>query len=82
MNLFSILRVAFKSIGSNKLRTFLTMLGVIIGVTAVIMMVAISTGTEATIAENINSLGANLIFISPALRVFPQACCVGCAQPF
>jgi putative ABC transport system permease protein len=65
MDLISILRVAWKSINANKLRTFLTMLGVIIGVTAVIMMVAISNGTEATIAENINSLGANLIFISP-----------------
>lgn len=73
MNLFSILRVAFKSIGSNKLRTFLTMLGVIIGVTAVIMMVSISAGTEATIAENINSLGANLIFISPAAQAFSAA---------
>ncbi len=73
MSLFSILRVALKSIGSNKLRTFLTMLGVIIGVTAVIMMVSISTGTEATIAENINSLGANLIFISPAAQTFTAA---------
>lgn len=73
MNLFSVLRVAFKAIGSNKLRTFLTMLGVIIGVTAVIMMVSISTGTEATIAENINGLGANLIFISPAAPSFNAA---------
>ncbi len=66
MNLFNVLRVSWRSINQNKLRTFLTMLGVIIGVTAVIMMVAISNGTEATIAENINSLGANLVFISPA----------------
>ena len=64
MNLSNVLRVAWKSISANKLRTFLTMLGVIIGVTAVIMMVAISSGTEATISENINSLGANLIFIT------------------
>lgn len=70
MNLSNILRASWKSINGNKLRTFLTMLGVIIGVTAVIMMVAISSGTEATIAENINSLGANLIFISPAPAAF------------
>jgi putative ABC transport system permease protein len=73
MSLFNVLRVAFRAIGSNKLRTFLTMLGVIIGVTAVIMMVSISTGTEATIAENINSLGANLIFISPSAASFSGA---------
>ena len=73
MSLFSILRVSFKAIGSNKLRTFLTMLGVIIGVTAVIMMVSISTGTEAAIAANINSLGANLIFITPNAASFSGA---------
>jgi putative ABC transport system permease protein len=70
LNLFNVLRASWKSISGNKLRTLLTMLGVIIGVTAVIMMVAISAGTEATIAENINSLGANLIFISPAPASF------------
>ena len=42
MNFLAVLRVAAKSISSNKLRTLLTMLGVIIGVTAVIMMVSIS----------------------------------------
>lgn len=66
MKFIDILRVAGKAIGSNKLRTLLTMLGVIIGVAAVIMMVSISAGTEATIADNINSLGANLIFITAA----------------
>jgi putative ABC transport system permease protein len=66
MSLFEVLRISWKSINSNKLRTLLTMLGVIIGVMAVIMMVSISAGTEATIADNINSLGANLIFISAA----------------
>ena len=70
MNLSNVLRASWKSISGNKLRTFLTMLGVIIGVTAVIMMVAISSGTEATIAENINSLGANLVFISASPASF------------
>ncbi len=66
MNLGEVLKTAWKSLASNKLRSLLTMLGVIIGVSAVIMMIAISAGTEATIADQINGLGANLIFISPS----------------
>ena len=66
MNLGEVLRIAWKSLTSNKLRSILTMLGVIIGVAAVIMMIAISSGTEATIAERINGLGSNLLFISGA----------------
>jgi putative ABC transport system permease protein len=50
------------------------MLGVIIGVAAVIIMMAVSAGTEATIADQINSLGANLIFVSPYFsRMGPAA---------
>ncbi|NLF51660.1 MAG: FtsX-like permease family protein [Leptolinea sp.] len=64
MNLREILHTAWLSILSNKLRSILTMLGVIIGVAAVIMMIAIGAGTEATIAEQINGLGSNLIFIN------------------
>jgi len=59
-----VIRIAWKSLMSNKLRSVLTMLGVIIGVAAVIMMIAISAGTEATIAERINGLGSNLLFIN------------------
>jgi putative ABC transport system permease protein len=66
MNFDEVLRAAWKSLVSNKLRSLLTMLGVIIGVAAVIVMVSISAGTEATIAERINGLGSNLIFISSA----------------
>ena len=57
--------IAWEGLLTNKLRALLTMLGVIIGVAAVIVMMAVSAGTEATIAEQINSLGANLIFVSP-----------------
>jgi putative ABC transport system permease protein len=57
------LRVAWTSINSNKMRSLLTMLGVIIGVAAVIVMVSISAGTEASIEEQITSLGSNLIFV-------------------
>ena len=65
MRVSEVLGVAWEGLTTNKLRALLTMLGVIIGVAAVIVMIAISAGTEATIAEQINSLGANLIFVSP-----------------
>ncbi|MEW6402485.1 MAG: ABC transporter permease [Chloroflexota bacterium] len=57
------MRIAWEAILKNKIRSFLTMLGIIIGVAAVIIMVAISAGTEATISEQITSLGSNLIFV-------------------
>lgn len=63
MNWQEVVRVAWKSLVSNKLRSVLTMLGVIIGVAAVIIMMSISAGTEATISEAINGLGSNLVFI-------------------
>ena len=56
-------RIAWEGIVRNKVRSLLTMLGVIIGVAAVIIMIAISAGTEATIAEQIEGLGSNLVFI-------------------
>ena len=65
MKFSQVLSVAWEGLSSNKMRALLTMLGVIIGVAAVIIMMAVSAGTEATIAEQINSLGANLIFVMP-----------------
>ncbi|MCO5182951.1 MAG: ABC transporter permease [Anaerolineae bacterium] len=58
-----IVRIAWEGIVRNKIRSLLTMLGVIIGVAAVITMISISAGTEAQIAAQIEGLGANLIFI-------------------
>ncbi|KUK92429.1 MAG: Putative ABC transporter permease protein [Anaerolineaceae bacterium 46_22] len=63
MKLIDVIKVASKSLSSNKLRSLLTVLGIIIGVAAVIIMIAVSTGTEVAIAEQINSLGANLVFV-------------------
>src|SRR5574338_15627 len=57
------MRIAWEAILKNKVRSFLTMLGIIIGVAAVIIMIAISAGTEATIQDQITSLGSNLIFV-------------------
>jgi len=65
MNLWQTLQVAWEGVTLNKVRSFLTTLGVIIGVAAVIVMLAISAGAEADIADQINALGANLIMISP-----------------
>ncbi len=58
-----IMGIAWEGMVRNKVRSLLTMLGVIIGVAAVIIMIAISAGTEAAIAEQIEGLGANLVFI-------------------
>jgi len=63
MMLGETIRVAFQSIRANKLRAMLTMLGVIIGVAAVITVVAMGTGAQRSVEARINSLGANLIQI-------------------
>src|SRR5512140_279754 len=57
-------QIAWRGLAKNKLRSLLTMLGVIIGVAAVIIMVAISAGTEKTITERITGLGTNLVFVT------------------
>jgi len=64
MSILMTLRIAFKALGRNKLRTALTMLGMIIGVAAVIAMVALGTGAQAMIEEQIRATGTNLITIS------------------
>lgn len=61
----SSVKVAFKALGKNRFRSFLTMLGIIIGVVSVIVMDAIGTGSSADINTRISSLGTNLITISP-----------------
>ena len=58
-----ILRISWEGVVRNKVRSLLTMLGVIIGVAAVIIMIAISAGTEAQISDQIQGLGSNLAFI-------------------
>jgi len=63
MSLFMIVRIAFKALGRNKLRTALTMLGMIIGVSAVITMVALGTGAQSSIDAQIQSAGTNTIIV-------------------
>ncbi len=62
----NLIKVALKSILKNKMRTLLTMLGIIIGVAAVIVMVAIGQGAEQRIQNQISSLGTNLIMVFPS----------------
>jgi len=76
MNLWQTVRIAWEGIAINKVRSFLTMLGIIIGVAAVIIMMGVSAGTEATIADSISGLGSNLIMVSRGFggeRMGPQA---------
>jgi putative ABC transport system permease protein len=63
MNLLMTLRIAFQALGRNKMRSGLTMLGIIIGVGAVIAMIAIGSGAKARIQEQIASMGSNLIIV-------------------
>ena len=72
MKLRKIFRTAWEGLTLNKARSFLTTLGVIIGVASVIVMLAVSAGAEAVIADQINSLGTNLIIVSP-MRGVPGA---------
>jgi putative ABC transport system permease protein len=65
MYIQSSIKVAFKALGKNRFRSFLTMLGIIIGVVSVIVMEAIGNGSSADINTRISSLGTNLITISP-----------------
>src|SRR4029079_4917441 len=58
-----IFRIAFKALGRNKMRTALTMLGMIIGVAAVITMVALGTGAQSSIEAQIQSAGTNMVMV-------------------
>jgi putative ABC transport system permease protein len=64
MSILMILRIAFKALNRNKMRTALTMLGMIIGVAAVITMVALGTGAQTSIEAQIQSAGTNMIMVN------------------
>jgi putative ABC transport system permease protein len=65
MNLLAIIKVAARALGRNKLRTALTMLGIIIGVGAVIVLVSIGQGAQAMVLDQISSMGTNMMYIMP-----------------
>ncbi|HOD53614.1 MAG TPA: ABC transporter permease, partial [Candidatus Cloacimonadota bacterium] len=61
MPIYAIFQIAMKSLLRNKTRTFLTMLGIIIGVAAVITMLAVGQGAKKIVDDQINSMGTNVI---------------------
>ncbi len=65
MNFLNLIKVAFKAVASNKFRSFLSMLGIIIGVAAVIIMMAIGQGSKESVKKNISQMGTNIIMIRP-----------------
>lgn len=65
MNITNLLKIALKALNNNKLRCFLTMLGIIIGVASVITMLAIGQGSKNSIKAQISEMGSNMIMIHP-----------------
>ncbi len=63
MNFNEVIRIALRTLGRNKMRTLLTMLGIIIGVTAVICIVGVGTSASDQVQDQIQSLGVNMLFI-------------------
>jgi putative ABC transport system permease protein len=65
MSGYQLLRVALRALAINKLRSALTMLGIVIGVGAVIVMIAVGAGAQARVEEQIRALGSNLLLVMP-----------------
>jgi len=70
MNILRTIRVSLRALGRNKMRSFLTALGIIIGVSAVIAMVSIGQGAKKAVEDRFNSIGTNLLFVRPGSRSF------------
>src|SRR5471030_3211660 len=66
MSLINLIRIALKALQRNKLRAFLTMLGIIIGVGSVIAMVAIGQGSKQSIHDQLSNMGTNMITVQAA----------------
>jgi putative ABC transport system permease protein len=68
MDLFESLQIATRALYVNKLRSLLTVLGIIVGVAAVVCMISVGAGAQAQVSEKIRTLGANLLLVSPAAQ--------------
>ena len=68
MNVTNLLKIALRALANNKLRAFLTMLGIIIGVASVITMLAIGQGSKKSIQTQIAEMGSNMIMIHPVQK--------------
>lgn len=71
MNLSNSVKIALRALANNKSRAFLTMLGIIIGVAAVITMLAIGQGSKTSIRNEISKMGSNMLFIRPGADLGP-----------
>ncbi|MBQ7513642.1 MAG: ABC transporter permease [Prevotella sp.] len=65
MNILNLFKVSFRAVANNKMRSFLSMLGIIIGVAAVIIMMAIGQGSKESIRQELSTMGTNLLTIRP-----------------
>ena len=65
MNILSLIKVSISAVTSNKMRSFLSMLGIIIGVAAVIAMMSIGQGSKESIRKELSSMGTNMLTIRP-----------------
>ena len=65
MNITNLFKVSLKAVANNKMRSFLSMLGIIIGVAAVIIMMAIGQGSKESIRQELSTMGTNLLTIRP-----------------
>ncbi len=65
MNIGNLIKISFRALNNNKMRAFLTMLGIIIGVASVITMLAIGQGSKVSIQSQISEMGSNMIMIHP-----------------
>jgi len=65
MSIWEAMKVAWRNLAANKLRSLLTMLGIIIGVSSVIALLSVGRGAQAQITEQIQSIGTNLLFVTP-----------------
>ena len=68
MNIWLSLRVALRALRVNKMRSILTILGIIVGVAAVVCMVSVGLGAQAQVSEKIRTLGANLLLVTPGTQ--------------
>ena len=74
MKTLDLLGISVSSLTANPIRTFLTMLGVVIGVACVVSMVAIGAGAQARVADQIRAFGANVLLeLAQACREVPRA---------
>ena len=81
MGLWNTIRIALVALRLNKMRSFLTMLGIIIGISSVIVMVSVSSGSKAEIEAAIDRLGSNMLSIRPGSSMFGRRGGAGSADP-